>query len=145
LSIGIPKGGRIETRSCLGCRAKEPRKQLLRFTENGGRLVLDFEKEGKKGRGGYVHFHSSCLSKVLSQRVWKRALRTEVELDLGDLRKLTSLHAGSSEASEIDLAALQQVVLHAERVAPRESQESPSNGDGKKVKPAGKFFPGGRK
>jgi len=62
-------------RTCLGCGAKGPRRELVRFIVGvGGTVVVD-EKHGGSGRGGWLHPAEACLSQALRRRAFARAFR----------------------------------------------------------------------
>ena len=48
-------------RSCLVCRGKAPKRELLRFIWSEGRLVFD-EKQRLPGRGAYIHATLRCIT-----------------------------------------------------------------------------------
>jgi len=62
-------------RTCLGCGATGPRRELVRFiVGDGGRVVVD-EKHGGHGRGGWLHPAEACLERALRRRAFARAFR----------------------------------------------------------------------
>lgn len=67
-------------RTCLGCGATGPRRELVRLiVGDGGGVVVD-EKHGGSGRGGWLHPAEACLSRALRRRAFARAFR---RADLG--------------------------------------------------------------
>jgi len=67
----VPKKGHIPERSCIVCKKKLPKKELIRFCLKGDKIILDkLQKEG--GRGAY--FCSECLHKIKNLKVKKRLL-----------------------------------------------------------------------
>jgi len=54
----VPKKGHIPERTCIICRKKLPKKELLRFCVKDNQIVLDKTQKGG-GRGAY--FCSECL------------------------------------------------------------------------------------
>jgi len=78
----VPKKGHIPERTCIVCRKKLPKKELLRLCVKGNQIILDrSQKEG--GRGAY--FCVECFSKIKNLKVWRklfRALRVKNNLDI---------------------------------------------------------------
>ena len=67
-------------RTCVGCRRKAPKSELLRLTWNGA-LVIDVEQV-QPGRGAYLHRDRTCLEQAARRRAVARALRVgSVDLD----------------------------------------------------------------
>jgi predicted RNA-binding protein YlxR (DUF448 family) len=67
-------------RTCVGCRRKAPKSELLRLTWNGA-LVIDVEQV-QPGRGAYLHRDRACLEQAARRRAVARALRVaSVDLD----------------------------------------------------------------
>ena len=65
----MPKKGHIPERTCIVCRKKLPKKELLRFCVKDNQIVLDkTQKEG--GRGAY--FCSECISKIKNLKVRRK-------------------------------------------------------------------------
>jgi len=65
----VPKKGHIPERTCIVCRKKLPKKELLRFCVKDNQIVLDkTQKEG--GRGAY--FCSKCISKIKNLKVRRK-------------------------------------------------------------------------
>lgn len=65
----MPKKGHIPERTCIVCRKKLPKKELLRFCVKNNQIVLDkTQKEG--GRGAY--FCSECISKIKNLKVRRK-------------------------------------------------------------------------
>ncbi len=61
-------------RTCVGCRTRATKPDLLRVVAVGGVLVPD-EHGRLPGRGAYLHRELDCLSRAERRRVWPRALR----------------------------------------------------------------------
>ena len=63
------KKGHIPERTCIVCKKKLPKKELLRFCVKDNQIVLDkTQKEG--GRGAY--FCSECISKIKNLKVRRK-------------------------------------------------------------------------
>ena len=69
-------------RTCVGCGAKRPQRELLRVTARGGELVPDGPSRAP-GRGAYVCPRLSCLERADSRRAFSRALRRTVRVPPG--------------------------------------------------------------
>lgn len=65
-------------RTCVGCRATDEKAALVRVVAVDGLVVVD-EHQTMPGRGAYLHARSTCLEAALRRRVFRRALRTEVD------------------------------------------------------------------
>lgn len=62
-------------RTCLGCGATGPRRELVRLiVGDGGSVVVD-EKHGGSGRGAWLHRAETCLAQALRRRSFARAFR----------------------------------------------------------------------
>jgi predicted RNA-binding protein YlxR (DUF448 family) len=62
-------------RTCVGCRERSPKQELLRVVAGEGTLVPDPAGRAP-GRGAHVHPTSTCLELALRRRAFTRALRT---------------------------------------------------------------------
>jgi predicted RNA-binding protein YlxR (DUF448 family) len=68
-------------RTCVGCRQRSNRADLLRIVIDSNELVFD-EKASKPGRGAWIHPSSDCLQKANERGAFARALRTKAPLTL---------------------------------------------------------------
>jgi uncharacterized protein len=69
----------VPTRTCIGCRRKAPKEELVRIVRaRGGEVVLDRSGHAP-GRGAYV-CNVGCLSQVVRRRGVGRHLRADVEV-----------------------------------------------------------------
>ncbi|WP_406249804.1 YlxR family protein [Microbacterium sp. M] len=73
-------------RTCVGCRARASRSDLLRVVAQDGALVID-ERAVLPGRGAWVHPDPECLDKALRRRAFARALRVTAPLDTQTIEK----------------------------------------------------------
>lgn len=66
---------RSPIRTCLGCGAKKPQNEMVRFAaQNGGAPAIDLA--GKKpGRGAYLCRNLACAETALKRRALERALK----------------------------------------------------------------------
>jgi uncharacterized protein len=75
-------------RTCAGCREHDARAALLRFAHVPGHrpaIVPDFGAR-LGGRGVWVHALGACLKRAV-RGGFSRAVKGQVEIDLGDLRQ----------------------------------------------------------
>ena len=73
-------------RTCVGCRAKAAKTDLLRVVEIEGHLVPD--PAGRlPGRGASVHLDPRCVDLAEKRRAFPRALRLDGPLDLSPVRE----------------------------------------------------------
>lgn len=61
-------------RTCVGCRARAAKTELLRLTVVAGFVRLDRSRHAP-GRGVYLHRHADCWDKAVGRRALPRALR----------------------------------------------------------------------
>lgn len=67
-------------RTCVGCRERGPRTDLLRVVAVEGALVPDPHRR-LAGRGAHLHPAAGCLALAERRRAWPRALRVPGPLD----------------------------------------------------------------
>jgi predicted RNA-binding protein YlxR (DUF448 family) len=63
-------------RTCTGCRAVVPQRELVRVAVDGPRLVLDRERR-RTGRGAYVHPRASCVTVTGLARSLRRSVSSQ--------------------------------------------------------------------
>jgi len=77
-------------RTCTGCRAVVPQRELVRVVADGARLVLDRERR-RAGRGAYVHPRTSCVTVAGLARSLRRSVTPQdvqrIVTQLGDLSR----------------------------------------------------------
>ena len=88
-------------RTCVGCRERASRADLLRVVADGDRLVPDLARR-LPGRGASVHPDLRCVELAERRRAFPRALRLPGPLDTGALREAV---AGSQPAPPANTAA----------------------------------------
>lgn len=74
----------VAVRTCVACRQRLPREQLLRVVQRGGQLVVD-ERSVFPGRGAWVHNDTQCFELAVSRRAFLRALRVSGDTDTSPL------------------------------------------------------------
>ncbi|GGW19973.1 DNA-binding protein [Streptomyces capoamus] len=73
-------------RTCLGCRERAAKTDLLRIVKSGDACVPD-PRGTLPGRGAYVHPALVCLDQAVRRRAFPRALRVPGPLDTKALRR----------------------------------------------------------
>ncbi|MDW4909204.1 YlxR family protein [Streptomyces sp. ADMS] len=73
-------------RTCVGCRERAAKKELLRIVAVEGECVPD-HRGTLPGRGAYVHPALVCLDLAVRRRAFPRALRAPGALDTVALRR----------------------------------------------------------
>jgi uncharacterized protein len=73
-------------RTCAGCGAKRPQRELVRFAAPDGRLL-----PGRlvPGRGAYTCRRLSCFERAVARRAFNRVLRRTVTVDPALSRAVT--------------------------------------------------------
>ncbi|MER7761758.1 YlxR family protein [Streptomyces sp. NPDC097619] len=72
-------------RTCVGCRERSAKSDLLRIVAAGDACVPD-PRGTLPGRGAYVHPALVCLDQAVRRRAFPRALRVQGTLDTAALR-----------------------------------------------------------
>jgi predicted RNA-binding protein YlxR (DUF448 family) len=73
-------------RTCVGCRERAAKSDLLRIVAIEGECVPD-HRGTLPGRGAYVHPASVCLDMAVRRRAFPRAFRVQGPLDTADVRR----------------------------------------------------------
>ena len=74
------------TRTCIGCRERTAKSELLRLVWQGTRVQVD-PRQTAPGRGAYLHHRVACLDIAERKRAVSRALRVPGgRLGLDDVR-----------------------------------------------------------
>ncbi|HEU5487113.1 MAG TPA: YlxR family protein [Microlunatus sp.] len=79
-------------RTCVGCRGRAAKTELLRIVWQAGPVVDPQQRE--TGRGAYLHRRPECLELALKRRSLARALRLPPggQLDGASLRRVVEPH-----------------------------------------------------
>jgi predicted RNA-binding protein YlxR (DUF448 family) len=75
----------VPERSCVGCRERAGKTDLIRIVVVEGQFVLD-PRGRMPGRGAWLHPASECLDLAERRRAFGRALRTQGPVDLSAIR-----------------------------------------------------------
>ncbi|MFD7610621.1 YlxR family protein [Streptomyces sp. NPDC059828] len=73
-------------RTCVGCRERAAKSDLLRIVAVEGACVPD-HRGTLPGRGAYVHPASVCLDLAVRRRAFPRALKAQGPLETSDVRQ----------------------------------------------------------
>jgi uncharacterized protein len=85
-------------RTCVGCRAKAAKTDLLRVVAVEG--VLTPDPAGRlPGRGACVHLDPRCVDLAEKRRAFPRALRLDGPLDLSPVREHVGTHQPTRSGS----------------------------------------------
>ncbi|HET6636732.1 MAG TPA: YlxR family protein [Streptomyces sp.] len=84
---GRTRGHACPERTCVGCRERAAKTDLLRVVSDDGRCVPDL-RGTLPGRGAYVHPVQTCVDLAVRRRAFQRALRVPGPLDAAALRAI---------------------------------------------------------
>jgi hypothetical protein len=73
-------------RTCIGCRQRAAKSDLLRVAVSGGACVPDL-RGTLPGRGAYLHPALACLDLAVRRRAFGRAFKGPVTPDTAELRR----------------------------------------------------------
>ncbi|MFI5619214.1 YlxR family protein [Streptomyces sp. NPDC051567] len=82
-------------RTCVGCRERAAKNDLLRIVAIGDACVPD-PRGTLPGRGAYVHPAVVCLDQAVRRRAFPRAFRSAGTLDTAELRDTVAGEAGAT-------------------------------------------------
>lgn len=71
----------VPERTCICCRKKFPKNELLRIVRNGSDFSVD-ETSKSDGRGAYFCGSEECKNKLIKSRALNRAFKQEVKSDV---------------------------------------------------------------
>lgn len=89
-------------RTCIGCRERAAKSELLRIVAGSGTVVPDPDGSAP-GRGAHLHPTLACFELAERKRAFSRALRHDV----------------AGPAGQLDLAGLRQHLTHPDPEQPR--------------------------
>ncbi|HWB68194.1 MAG TPA: YlxR family protein [Mycobacteriales bacterium] len=84
-------------RTCVGCRTRAAKSDLLRVVAVGSALVPD-PRGTMPGRGAHLHLDRQCLALAERRRVFPRALRLEGPLDPAAVQEYVARHDRSEQS-----------------------------------------------
>lgn len=69
---------KVPLRTCMGCNAKKPKKELIRIVKNK-EGVISIDRTGKhEGRGAYICDSVECLEKVVKSKRLEKTLESKI-------------------------------------------------------------------
>jgi len=91
------KNIKIPVRTCIGCKCKKPKKEMIRIIRTpDGKIEID-ETGKKSGRGAYVCGDVKCLDIALKENSFKKSLKQDIPLGmLDDLREVFLKNIGGN-------------------------------------------------
>ena len=69
-----------ETRTCIGCREKHNKYDLMRIVNLDSKITVDF-KQNLKGRGTYICKSQECFNKVIKNKSLSKAFKIKISDD----------------------------------------------------------------
>ena len=69
---------KIPQRSCVVCRTKKDKNELMRIVRNQENEIILDESGKKPGKGAYICDSIECLEKGIKSKALKRALEVEI-------------------------------------------------------------------
>ena len=66
-------GEEVSARTCIGCGAQRPKKELIRLSRDDGRIVIETTGE-QLGRGAYLCPSKSCFQGAVKRKTFQKAL-----------------------------------------------------------------------
>mgnify|MGYP002795754199 CR=1 FL=1 len=76
------------TRTCIACKNKNDKKNLIRIVKNNDEIKLDFT--GKlNGRGAYICYSLECLEKAIKTKKLEKALEIKLSEEIYEQIKET--------------------------------------------------------
>ena len=67
------------TRTCIGCKAKKEKSELIRIIKNNQNEILLDLNQKLSGRGAYICNDKNCFEKVVKANKLKLALKTNID------------------------------------------------------------------
>ncbi|MEW1669798.1 YlxR family protein [Streptomyces albidoflavus] len=80
-------------RTCVGCRERAAKNELLRIVVDGDACVPDL-RGTLPGRGAYIHPVPVCIDQAVRRRAFPRAFRVQGPLDTTDVSRAVETVAG---------------------------------------------------
>lgn len=90
-------------RTCVGCRQRTAKSELLRVVLNrsGASLLAAPDPDGRApGRGAHLHATAQCLALAERRRAFARALRAEGSVDVSPVRRYVERLSGAADEAE---------------------------------------------
>ncbi len=68
----------VPIRTCVGCRGRFPKADLVRFAATPADILVVDSSGSQPGRGAYLCFRKKCLRLALHRRSFHRTLRRQL-------------------------------------------------------------------
>ena len=82
------KNLKIPVRTCIGCKCKKPKKEMIRIVRTPDRKIIIDETGKKSGRGAYLCGDVKCLDIAFKENSLNKSLKQDIPLQiLDELRK----------------------------------------------------------
>jgi len=82
------KNLKIPQRTCIGCKCKKPKKEMIRIVRTPDRKIIIDETGKKSGRGAYLCGDVKCLDIAFKENSLNKSLKQDIPLQiLDELRK----------------------------------------------------------
>ena len=85
---------KVPERTCIGCKLKRDKKDLVRIVRSPDGTVAADETGRMNGRGAYICNDMGCLDKALMKKSFDRAFKSAVSAE--DISKLREYMSGRS-------------------------------------------------
>ena len=69
----------LKKRSCVICRTKKNKNELLRIVRNKENIIKIDEKGKESGRGAYICYNMNCLEKAKKTKKLEKSLETKID------------------------------------------------------------------
>ena len=102
MSVSPSQRPAVPVRTCVGCRQRAAKADLLRVVvddRGAGREVVPDPERRAPGRGAHLHPSLDCLQQALRRRALTRALRVEPGLSSARVAELVQQLASNDRAS----------------------------------------------
>jgi predicted RNA-binding protein YlxR (DUF448 family) len=82
------KNLKIPQRTCIGCKCKKPKKEMIRIVRTPDGIIIIDETGKKSGRGAYLCGDVKCLDIAFKENSLNKSLKQDIPLQtLDELRK----------------------------------------------------------
>lgn len=75
---------KIPQRTCMGCRDKKEKKELIRIVKNKENQINIDETGKKEGRGAYLCRDIKCLERVIKSKRLERVFDTKISDEINE-------------------------------------------------------------
>lgn len=71
---------KIRVRTCIACRSKKDKKELLHICYNNGNVLIN--PDSSAGRGAYLCYNIMCMEKAFKKNIFHSAFKNKVDEDI---------------------------------------------------------------